>query len=278
MSSKRKKRSKAEIKAPMIEDNNYLSFDFCRLHISLNNSNDYIATQLSRIFKSERLLNRHSDRLKEQLGEERYISIIAILKEKLTRYGSVIEQKSHPKMDALLKSESQKEVISIVLNVISGRVTGKSVYTEVEYEGKTCVVVIPAIKYVPTHILCIKTSEGLAVDEFWLYSNHDLFKIGRTYTFKVIDSRSNGRDNVISVVDKHHNPQEVISSIQYKSGAQIKCRVDGIHKTNSHTMTLILSNPILHKPAPVEKKVKPKKSCSQKPYVHLIYTPMGNKR
>ena len=262
----------------MIEDDNYLSFDFCRLHISLDNSDDYIATQLSRIFKSERLLNRHSNKLKEQLGEERFISIIALLKGKLTRVASELTQKTHPKMDALLKRESHKDIEAIMLKVISGRITSKSVYTEVEYEGKTRVFILPDIKYVPTYISCLETSEGLEVDEFWLYSSHELFKVGRTYTFKVIDSKSNGRDNVISVIDKHHNPQEVISKIQYKSGAQIKCRVDGIQKTNSHTMTLILSNPILHKPAPVEKKVNPKKTSSLKPYVHLIYTPMGNKR
>ena len=278
MNGRRKKRSKTEIKAPMREEIDNIWFDFCRLHISLENSDDYIATQLSRILKSESRINRHSGRLKEDLGEERYASIIALLKKKIRCAEPATPQKPTPQMDALLKSEHQKEITPIILEVISGRITSKGVYTEVEYDGKACAVVIPGIKHVPTHISCIKTSEGLAIDEFWLYSNHEIFKAGRTYIFKVIASKPNGGGYTISVVDKHHNSQEVISSVQYKSGTQIKCTVNGIQKTKSHTKTLILSNPILYKPAPVEKKIKPKKGSSKKPYVHLIYTPMGNKR
>ena len=278
MNGRRKKRSKTEIKAPMREDIDNLWFDFCRLQISLENSDDYIATQLSRILKSESSINRHSGRLKDELGEERYIAIIALLKKKIRYTAPVTPQKPCPKMDVLLKSEHQKEIVPIILKVISGTITSKSVYTEVEYDGKSTAMVIPGIKHVPTHISCIKTSEGLAVDEFWLYSNHEIFKVGRTYTFKVIAAKSNGKSYIISVVDKHHNSQEVISSVQYKGGAQIKCRVDGIQKTKNHTMTLILSNPILHKPAPIEKPIKPKKTSSKKPYARLIYTPMGNKR
>ena len=79
-------------------------------------------------------------------------------------------------------------------------------------------------------------------------------------------------------MDKCFNTQEVTSDVKFKPEDQIRCKIVEIKRRKSHKLSLVLSDPVLYKKAPVEKKPKPKNKSQSKGYLHLIYTPMGNKR
>lgn len=282
MKLRKGKRSKSVISAPMREDPNIMILAPWNLRISKEKSDDYIATQLASAVGSAASFRRLQDRLVKHLGVERYNSIKVLyeLKRNHSIVHNVAKENPNPKMEALLKKENQTDGKEfVIVDVISSSPSRKGVQVRVKYREREYELYIPEkLKVIPSQIGCIKTPENLIIDEFWFYVNCNVFKVGSIYLFRVIRTRNNGCNKIITVVDKCFNNQEVISTISYKPGDQIKCKVDGIKRKKNHKMSLVLSEPALHKKAPEETKAKPKKQRKSKGYLHLIYTPMGNKR
>lgn len=252
------------------------------LRISADRPDEYIATQLVSAVKSIPRFRRLEERLVAYLGVERFNSIKLLyeLKRNHSIVGLASKEKSYPQMEALLQKENQtsgKEFV--IVDVVACSPSRKGVQVTVKYDEREYQIYIPEkLKVIPSQMGCVKTPENLIIDEFWLYSNCRVFKVGSVYIFRVIRTRNNGCNKIISVVDKCFNTQEVISSVGFKPGDQIKCKVDGIKRKKNHRMALVLSEPALYKQAPKEEKPKPKKKPKNKGYLHLIYTPMGNKR
>ena len=282
MKSRKRKRSKSVISAPMRDDDNTLLLPSSNLRISAAKSDDYIATQLVSAVKSAPSFRRLENRLVEYLGVERFNSIKSLYELKRNHYivTTVAKEKSYPKMEALLQEENQtagKEFV--IVDVVSCSQSRKGVQVTVNHDGREYQIYIPEkLKVIPSQLGCVKTPENLIIDEFWFYTNCRVFKVGSVYIFRVVRIRNNGCNKIISVVDKCFNAQEVVSPIGFKPGDQIKCKVDGIKRRKNHKMSLVLSEPALYKKAPDEPKPKPKKQPKSKGYLHLIYTPMGNKR
>lgn len=282
MKFRKGKRSKTIISAPIRDDDNTLFLESIRLRISADKSDDYIATQLVSTVKSAPSFRRLENRLVEYLGKERFNSIKLLyeLKRNHSIVKNVEEEKSYPKMEALLQKENQtngKEFV--IVEVVTWSPSRKGVLVTVKYDEREYQIYVPEkLKVIPPQMGCVKTPENLIIDEFWFYTNCRVFKVGSVYLFRVIRTRSNGCNKIISVVDKCFNTQEVVSPVSFKPGDQIKCKVDGIKRKKNHKMSLVLSEPALYKKAPVETKPKPKKQPKNKGYLHLIYTPMGNKR
>lgn len=282
MKFRKGKRSKSVISAPMRDDDNTLLLPSSNLRISAAKSDDYIATQLVSAVKSVSSFRRLENRLVEYLGVERFKSIKSLyeLKRNHSIVGGVAKEKSYPKMEALLQKENQtigKEFV--IVDVMSCSSSRKGVQATVAYDGREYQIYIPEkLKIIPSQLGCVKTPENLIIDEFWFYTNCRVFKVGSVYVFRVVRTRNNGCNKIISIIDKCFNAQEVVSPVGFKPGDQIKCKVDGIKRRKNHKMSLLLSEPSLYKKAPLEPKPKPKKQPKSKGYLHLIYTPMGNKR
>lgn len=282
MKPRKRKRSKSVISAPMRDDDNTLLLPSSNLRISAAKSDDYIATQLVSAVKSASSFRRLENRLVEYLGVVRFNSIKSLyeLKRNHSIVGGIAKEKSYPKMEALLQKENQaagKEFV--IVDVVSCSPSRKGVQVTVTYDGREYQIYIPEkLKIIPSQLGCVKTPENLIIDEFWFYTNCRVFKVGSVYIFRVVRTRNNGCNKIISVVDKCFNTQEVVSPVGFNPGDQIKCKVDGIKRKKNHKMSLILSEPSLYKQAPKEEKPKPRKQAKNKGYLHLIYTPMGNKR
>lgn len=281
MKFRKGKRSKTVISAPKRDDDNTLFLESCRLRISAEKSDDYIATQLTSAVKTSYGFKRLEERLGAYLGEERFIAVKALYEQKRNRSLIGIENAvvSTPKMDALLQQEKQvpgERFFS--LDVLSCTPSRKGVHLTVNYEEKEYQIYIPEkLQIVPGKVRCVRTHNNLLIDEYWLYSTCGIFKVGRNYIFRVVKARNNGCNWHITLVDKCFNTQEVVSDVKFKPEDQIRCKIVEIKRRKSHKLSLLLSDPVLYKQAPVEKKPKPKKKQS-KGYLHLIYTPMGNKR
>ena len=109
MKFRKGKRSKTVISAPKRDDDNTLFLESCRLRISAEKSDDYIATQLTSAVKTSYGFKRLEERLGAYLGEERFIAVKALYEQKRNRSLIGIENAvvSTPKMDALLQQEKQ---------------------------------------------------------------------------------------------------------------------------------------------------------------------------
>ena len=75
MRSRKVRKRKSVISAPMRDDDNTLFLESSRLRISADKSDDYIATQLVSAVKSAPSFRRLENRLVEYLGVERFNSI-----------------------------------------------------------------------------------------------------------------------------------------------------------------------------------------------------------
>lgn len=282
MRSRKVRKRKSVISAPMRDDDNTLFLESSRLRISADKSDDYIATQLTSTVKTSYGFRRLEERLKAYLGEERFDSVKSLYEQKRNRLFVCAEKAgvSTPKMEALLQKEKRVHGERFVLlDVISCTPSRKGVQLSVNYEEKDYQLYIPEkMQIVPAQVGCVKTQNNLLVDEYWLYSTCGVFKVGRSYVFRVIRTRNNGCNWIVTLVDKCFNTQEVISDVKFKPDDQIRCKIVEIKRRKSHKLSLVLSDPVLYKKAPLEKKPKPKKNTQSKGYLHLIYTPMGNKR
>ena len=153
MKSRKRKRSKSVISAPMRDDDNTLLLPSSNLRISAAKSDDYIATQLVSAIKSASNFRRLENRLVEYLGVVRFNSIKSLYE--LKRNRGIAKEKSYPKMEALLQKENQtsgKEFV--IVDVVSCSPSRKGVQVTVTYDGREYQIYIPEkLKIIPCSFL-----------------------------------------------------------------------------------------------------------------------------
>ena len=206
--------------------------------------------------------------LVQSLSPERYANIKRLLAERIDK--KIVKNKQMPhNAGSSMVTRTSKVTVPVFKEfpVERGAVTKSGVVVTILYEHKPLDLVIPTrLEKVPSSISCRLEGTNPSIDEYWLYSQHDVFSKGKFYQFKVIDVKKDGVMYLVSVIDRCHNNQEFESKISFMPGDEVVCRVDGLRKHEDHMKSLILSNARMYKHAEPERSKARDTSDSYRSY------------